>query len=97
MDAQPSPPDHPTGDASPGLLDGIVAAMPVYPAVALVGLAFGASARGAGVPMEIVAASSLFVFSGAAQLTGLALSLQGGRRDERRAPRAITRSRSQCS
>lgn len=64
-------------DSSPGLLAGVAAAAPVYPAVALVGLAFGASARSAGVPVEMVAASSLLVFSGAAQLTGLALWMRG--------------------
>lgn len=68
-------PPHPP--ARPGLLAGVAAAAPVYPAVALVGLAFGASARSAGVAVEMVAASSLLVFSGAAQLTGLALWLRG--------------------
>lgn len=66
-----------TADRTPGLLAGVVAAAPVYPAVALVGLAFGASARSAGVSVETVAASSLLVFSGAAQLTGLALWMRG--------------------
>ncbi|MCX6024323.1 MAG: AzlC family ABC transporter permease [Chloroflexi bacterium] len=59
------------------LLAGVSAALPIYPGVALIGLTYGASARAAGAPLEIIVASSALVFSGAAQVTWLALWQRG--------------------